>query len=222
MTRRSLTAASSPARSPNSRPAPTSTSRSGATARKQTVKVKLGTFPGSKDEVAKLERGGPSTDKVTALDQLGLSLAPGKVKEGVAIAEVEQSSDASEKGLKAGDVILEVGGTAVAAGRRRRRFRRPRKPAARRVLLQVKSGDQTGSSRCSSRRADPLRSKRLSGRASSYRAVRPPRLHRRLAARHVDGSRACSRSPRPQPRHVPCACSLSKTTAKQPHSCRRR
>ena len=97
----------------------------------------------NKDEVAKLERGGSSTDKVTALDQLGLSLAPGKVKEGVAIAEVEQSSDASEKGLKAGDVILEVGGTAVASAEDVAAGIQKAKEAGRKaVLLKVKSGDQ--------------------------------------------------------------------------------
>ena len=111
--------------------------------KEETVKVKLGTFPGNKDEVAKLERGGPSTDKVTALDQLGLSLAPGKVKEGVAIAEVEQSSDASEKGLKAGDVILEVGGTAVASAEDVAAGIQKAKEAGRKaVLLKVRSGDQ--------------------------------------------------------------------------------
>ena len=108
--------------------------------KEEIVKVKLGTFPGSKDELAKAEKG---TGSVTELDQLGLSLAPGKVKEGVAIAEVTGSSDAAEKGLKSGDVIIEVGGQAVnspddvVAG-----IKKAKDLGRKAVLLRVKSGDQ--------------------------------------------------------------------------------
>ena len=47
------------------------------------------------------------------LSQLGLTLMPartGGATDGVVIAEVDPTSDAAEKGLKAGDVILEVSG----------------------------------------------------------------------------------------------------------------
>lgn len=87
----------------------------------QMVKVKLGKFPGSADELAKLEGGEKPKDdttKGTALSQLGITLAPTKTagsgaQDGVMISDVEADSDAAEKGLKAGDVILEVAGEAV-------------------------------------------------------------------------------------------------------------
>ncbi len=109
--------------------------------KEEIVKVKLGTFPGSKDELAKAEKGGGAN--VTELDQLGLSLAPGKVKEGVAIADVQTGTDAAEKGIKSGDVILEVGGQAVStpddivAG-----VKKAKELGRKAVLLRVKSGDQ--------------------------------------------------------------------------------
>ena len=87
----------------------------------QVIKVKLGKFPGSSDEIAKLERGGDggkddddnnnSKPVNMELKQLGLTLMPARNagnKEGVAIAEVDPDSDAALKGLKSGDIILEV------------------------------------------------------------------------------------------------------------------
>jgi serine protease Do len=67
----------------------------------QLVKVKLGKFPGSSEP-------------------LGLTLAPTKTAgpgatEGVTISEVDGESDAAEKGLKAGDVILEVAGEPISS-----------------------------------------------------------------------------------------------------------
>jgi serine protease Do len=49
------------------------------------------------------------------MDQLGLSIAPatGANKEGVVVTEVDGSSDAAQKGIKSGDIILEVGGFTV-------------------------------------------------------------------------------------------------------------
>jgi serine protease Do len=114
--------------------------------KEETVKVKLGTFPGSKEEISKLEKGdapAPSKTSTTDIGDLGLSLAPGKVKEGVAIAEVEQGTDASEKGLKSGDVILEISGQPVMgsddviSG-----LKKAKEMGRKTVMLKVKSGDQ--------------------------------------------------------------------------------
>ncbi len=64
----------------------------------QSMKVKLGTFPGSSEEIAKLERGeGPADSKDeddagVNVEQLGLKLMPARAagaKDGVAIAEVD-------------------------------------------------------------------------------------------------------------------------------------
>ena len=109
----------------------------------QTVKVKLGRFPGTKEEIAKLEQGKAGG---TELDQLGLTLSTGKAgakDAGVSIVDVDGSSDAAQKGLKAGDVILEVGGQVVAtpddvaAG-----VKKAKELGRKAVLLHVKSGDQ--------------------------------------------------------------------------------
>jgi serine protease Do len=113
----------------------------------QTVKVKLGTFPGSKEELAKIEQNNkPETPSGTELSQLGVTLMPARAagsKDGVVIAEVEPGSDAAQKGLKSGDVILEVGGSPVgtpedvAAG-----VKKVSDMGRKAVLLHVKSADQ--------------------------------------------------------------------------------
>jgi serine protease Do len=91
----------------------------------QSVKVKLGLFPknaeaamngDNEDENGKSGED-DSKPSSTELSQLGLTLMPARSasgESGVAIAEVDPSSDAAEKGLKPGDVILEVSGQAVA------------------------------------------------------------------------------------------------------------
>ena len=120
----------------------------------QVVKVKLGLFPNSQEAMAKAGAG-PSDDEdgdgkpgkaSLELSQLGLTLMParnGGPKEGVAIAEVDPSSDAAEKGVKAGDVILEVSGQTVAAPedvvsgvKKAQEMKRSA------VLLHIKSADQ--------------------------------------------------------------------------------
>lgn len=114
----------------------------------QTVKVKLGLFPANQEALAKLGGGdGDKSDKSSLeLSQLGLTLMParsGNKDGGVAIAEVDPSSDAAEKGLKPGDIILEVSGQQVAipddvvAGVKKAQ---DLKRSA--VLLHVKSADQ--------------------------------------------------------------------------------
>jgi serine protease Do len=114
----------------------------------QVVKVKLGLFPRSPDEVAKLEQPAkPQPTGTRALEQLGLKLSTargtGANQDGVAIAEVETGSDAATKGLKAGDRILEVAGQAVSSvddvvsG-----VKRAVDLGRRAVLLHVRSGDQ--------------------------------------------------------------------------------
>ncbi|MGH6831517.1 MAG: Do family serine endopeptidase, partial [Methyloceanibacter sp.] len=79
------------------------------------VTMKLGTFPSSK-KLAALEEDTPSTGE--QMKDLGLSLAPavkfpGAGDEGVVITEVDPQSDAADKGLKPGDVIIEVAGVTV-------------------------------------------------------------------------------------------------------------
>jgi len=117
----------------------------------QTVKVKLGLFPNSPEAAMKSQgedEGDNKDAKPSSLDlsQLGLTLLParnGGPKEGVAIAEVDPSSDAAEKGIKPGDVILEISGQVVSQPndvvtgvKKAQEMKRPA------VLLHIKSGEQ--------------------------------------------------------------------------------
>lgn len=114
--------------------------------KEETVKVKLGKFPGSSEEIARLEQGKPADEVAgdTELEQLGLTLAPARGgAEGVTVADVDPDSDAAEKGIKAGDVILEIGGTAVsgpadvADG-----IKKAKEMGRKAVMLYIKSADQ--------------------------------------------------------------------------------
>jgi serine protease Do len=86
----------------------------------KTIRVQLGTFPAG-DKLAKLEQG--SGRAMPEIEQFGLTLAPSTARRlpgpgtpavaGVAITDVEANSEAASKGLRAGDVIVDVGGKAV-------------------------------------------------------------------------------------------------------------
>ena len=118
---------------------------------KRHVNMKLGTFPSNK-QLAALEEDKP--DAGEQLEDLGLSLAPatkvpGAGEEGVVITEVDPKSDAADKGLKPGDVILEVAGVSVsnpsdvAAGVKKAMESAKSDKDTVKVLMQVKTGDQT-------------------------------------------------------------------------------
>ncbi len=118
---------------------------------KKNVDMKLGTFPNSK-KLASLQEDKPDTGQ--EMKDLGLSLAPaakfpGAGEEGVVITEVDPQSDAAEKGLKPGDVILQVAGVEVsepgdvAQGVKKAMAGSKTDKDTVKVLMQVKSGDQT-------------------------------------------------------------------------------
>jgi serine protease Do len=117
---------------------------------KHEVDMKLGAFPSGK-KLAALEEDKPETGE--QLDNLGLSLAPamkvpGAGDDGVVITEVDPNSDAADKGLKVGDVILQVAGETVsqpadvAKGIKKAMDKAKDKDKVN-VLVQVKTGDQT-------------------------------------------------------------------------------
>ncbi|MGH6736564.1 MAG: Do family serine endopeptidase [Methyloceanibacter sp.] len=119
---------------------------------KHEVDMKLGAFPSAK-KLAALEQDEPA-DTGKQMKDLGLSLAPaakfpGAGDEGVVITEVDPSSDAADKGLKPGDVILQVAGVNVsnpddvAAGVQKAMAGAKADKDTVKVLMQVKTGDQT-------------------------------------------------------------------------------
>jgi serine protease Do len=114
------------------------------------VTVELGRFPGMK-QLAALEKDGaePDTDTDTEkMSDLGLSLAPaadyaGAGDHGVVITDVDPDSHAAEKGLKEGDVILEVAGQNVSdPGDVVEGVRKAKAQCRKAVLMRVKSGNQ--------------------------------------------------------------------------------
>ena len=82
------------------------------------------------------------------MDDLGLSLAPadeydGAGDVGVVITDVDPDSKAAEKGLKAGDVILEVGGDPVSRPRDvAERIRQAKDKGRKAVLMRIQSGER--------------------------------------------------------------------------------
>ncbi|MEZ5776003.1 MAG: Do family serine endopeptidase [Hyphomicrobiaceae bacterium] len=115
------------------------------------VVVKLGQFP-SNAEVASTEPSVPAVPETRDLSELGLSLAPasalgktdkGTTEEGVLITKVEPASEAADKGLNEGDIILEVAGEKVSApGDVQSGVESARQRGRKAVLLRVRTGDQ--------------------------------------------------------------------------------
>jgi serine protease Do len=119
---------------------------------KREVGMMLGSFPSAK-KLAALEKDEPA-DQGEQMEDLGLSLAPavkipGAGEEGVVITEVDPSSDAADKGLKPGDIILQVAGVDVSApgdvstGIKKAMAGAKDGKDTVKILMQVKTGDQT-------------------------------------------------------------------------------
>ncbi len=112
---------------------------------RKTVSVRLGTFPSPERLAALQESNKPASAEV---ESLGLSLAPasameGAGREGVVITDVDPGSEAAIKGLRAGDVILEVAGIPVSSPEDvARGVRKARERGRKAVLMRVKSGEQ--------------------------------------------------------------------------------
>ena len=104
----------------------------------------LGTLPGEKEA-----RVVKSVSEKTSLASLGLELAPassmpGAGKEGVVVSNVDPDGAAGQKGLKAGDIILEAAGKAVSSpGDITAALVSAKKDGRKAVLLRVKSGEGT-------------------------------------------------------------------------------
>lgn len=101
------------------------------------IAVKIGTMP-DEPKMASATQG-DGKDQTLSLADFGLKLAPAQDGAGVMVTEVTPGSNAAERGLKAGDVILEVAGSEVhsPADVREALNANTRK----RVLMLVKTGD---------------------------------------------------------------------------------
>ncbi len=109
---------------------------------KQTIRVKLGRFPSSTDELSRLREGKPKTREFSSL---GLTFDTDSNaatrQKGVRIAKVEDGSDAAGKGLSPGDVITHINGEQVRSPEDIERV--VKRTTRRSVRLTVKNSRQT-------------------------------------------------------------------------------
>jgi serine protease Do len=104
----------------------------------------LGELPNVREAHAETDQGGARQKGRTEEPRLGLSLAPGGSEQGVVVAEVDPSGPAADFGLKAGDVILEVAGSAVKTpDELRKALGKARSEGKHSVLMRVKSEQGT-------------------------------------------------------------------------------
>ncbi len=112
----------------------------------KTVSLALGTMPDQQQAKADIDHGNPDGNGVP---HLGLTLAPandvaGAGGQGVVVMNVDPNGPAAEQGFQRGNVILDVGGKAVANVRDVRNALTEAKAQGKHdVLMRVKMGDAT-------------------------------------------------------------------------------
>jgi serine protease Do len=103
------------------------------------LSVEIGTMPADA-ELGKVPESKPSP---ATLSSLGLSLEESQSGEGVAITAVEPGSAAEEKGLRAGDAILQLNGKDVdTVAAVQSELQQASKAGQKKVLMLVRSGDR--------------------------------------------------------------------------------
>src|SRR5271166_904675 len=104
------------------------------------IDVTLGTMPA--DKMASAETRGSDSNEGSALAKLGLTLRAAHGQDGVVIADVDPDGAAADKGLKEGDVILEVAGKPVnRPSEVSEAINAAKSDGKKSVLIRVKSGD---------------------------------------------------------------------------------
>jgi serine protease Do len=104
--------------------------------KRQTIEVEVGTMPGEAPKMAKVEK---DTSKVELAD-LGIEVEKAEDGEGVRITKLDPKSEAADRGLKPGDVILEVAGDDIASPADVANALKDAK--GKKILLLVRSGDR--------------------------------------------------------------------------------
>jgi serine protease Do len=105
-----------------------------------TINVTLGTMPA--DKTASMETRDSDANEGSALAKLGLTLRAARGQDGVVVADVDPDGAAADKGLKEGDVILEVAGKPVnRPSEVAEAINAAKADGKKSVLLRVKSGD---------------------------------------------------------------------------------
>ncbi len=100
-----------------------------------TISVTIGTMPGETEKVA----AAPAKPKSDDVGSLGLQVAPADDGAGVKVVEVKPDSPAAERGIKSGDIILEIAGTEVNSLADVKKALEA--DSNKRVLMLLKSGD---------------------------------------------------------------------------------
>jgi serine protease Do len=110
----------------------------------QTINVTLAQMPNQQQAQADSEQ----QDSSQGTSHLGLSLAPAKStgasNQGVVVTGVDPNGPAADRGIQAGDVILNVGGASVSTPADvQKQLAQVQKSGRHEVLMRVKSGDGT-------------------------------------------------------------------------------
>jgi len=111
------------------------------------VSLTLGQLPNTQEAKADIEADRKESTQGFEVPRLGVTVAPadkvdGAGKEGVVVTKVDPKSAAADRGLKKGDVILEVAGKSVAnPGDVREAIEAARMDKKSSVLMRLRSGD---------------------------------------------------------------------------------
>ena len=107
-----------------------------------TIDVTLGTMPNEKTASAETRNSDSDTNDNSAIAKLGLTLRAAHGQAGVIVTDVDPDGAAAEKGLKQGDVILEVAGKPVSKPSEvADAVTAAKSDGKKSVLMHIKSGD---------------------------------------------------------------------------------